>query len=210
MASSYAQQIPVVIWVLSQLRPRTVLDVGKGFGKYAFLAHEYLGIPRDEGTDPTRSMAAQSEIAFDCVDIQPAYMWPHISQLYRNSRVGDITEIYRELSGYDVVLMTDVIEHLEKEKAQAVVRHFLDNGSVLLVTTPKRFFTQDIFQSDWEQHRSHWKPADFATFGGFMDWQTVGPGRVYVLARAHEPILGFGHRPMQRARRLARLVRSEF
>ncbi len=210
MASSYVQQVPTVMWVLGQLKPTTMLDIGKGFGKYAFLAHEYLGIPRDQRPDPTKTLADQSQLTIDAVEIQPDYLWPHIPQLYRNVVVGDITEIYSQFSGYDVVLIADVIEHLTKDQGVEVLQHFVADGSALVISTPKRFFSQDVLQSEWEQHRSFWTPDDFRKIAAFVDWQTIGPGRVYVLAAARREIFGFGNRPVRRARRLVRLVLSDF
>lgn len=207
MASSFVEQIPVVIPALKRLAPKTVLDIGKGFGKYAFLIHEYLGVRENTLPDPTLPLKDQSGVAVDAVEIQPAYMWPHIDQFYRDVHLGDITRIYDTLHGYDVVLMLDVIEHLEREPALAVVKHFIDDGSVLMISSPRVFFHQDIYGSEWESHRSHWKPGDFA-FAPHLDWQASSEGRIYVLANRPCRIKGFGHRPAQRLRRFARLAQD--
>ena len=44
MASSFVSQIPVIVNLVSKLKPRKIIDIGKGFGKYGFLIHEYAGI----------------------------------------------------------------------------------------------------------------------------------------------------------------------
>src|SRR6266498_1250831 len=94
IASSYEQQIPVVLYVVERLAPRTVLDVGKGFGKYGFLIHEYAGIPESRRLDPGKTLAEQSDVVIDAVEIQPDYMFPHLPHLYREVMLGDITELY--------------------------------------------------------------------------------------------------------------------
>ena len=208
MASSYAAQIPMLIYVLRQLAPRTVLDVGKGFGKYGFLIHEQVGIPMSERPDPSRTLSEQSRVAIDAVEIQPDYLFPHLEHIYRRVFLGDIVDLYSDLHGYDTILMADVIEHLEKPNALRVLTHFLDHGASVVIATPKRFFSQSHYGSEWEAHRSHWTPRDFA-WAPWASWQNVGPGRIYLLAPKPRPVIGFGNRPMTRLRRVAGLLRDE-
>lgn len=207
MASSFAEQIPVVAYVLKQLNPGSVLDIGKGFGKYGFLLHEYVGISQETSPDPNLTLKDQSSVVIDAVEIQPNYMWPHIDQFYRTVYMGDIGNLYPQLRGYDVVLMTDIIEHLERDVALRVIKHFLADGSDIVIATPKKFFHQELFGSEWETHRSVWKPSDFA-FAAYRDWQSIGDGRVYLLSATARPLPGFGHSPIQRARRFARLSKD--
>ena len=137
MASSLIEQACVI--VPQELRARTVLDVGKGLGKDAVLIHEYVGISETTTPNPTLKLKDQSSVRVDGVEIQPNYMLPHIGDLYEKVHVEDITEIYPTLTGYDGVLMADVIEHLEREKAIEVVTHFIESSSTVVVSTPHRF-----------------------------------------------------------------------
>jgi hypothetical protein len=130
-------------------------------------------------------------------------MWPHIEQIYDTVYKGDITEIYSTLPAYDIVLMADVIEHIEKQGALRVVEDFLARGAAVIVASPVRFFSQAAFDSEWEQHRSHWRPRDFA-FAPWMEWETFGSGRIYLLANAPERLKFFGSRPYRRVRRLVK------
>jgi SAM-dependent methyltransferase len=208
VASSFSDQIPVIVYLLQQLKPRTVLDIGKGFGKYGFLVHEYVGVPTSAAPDPTRTLAQQSEVAVDAVEIQKTYLWPHIDQFYRKVFVGRIEELYEALGHYDVVLMADVIEHIEKPAALAILRHFLAKGSTIVIATPKDLFHQELYDSPHEQHVSHWRTADFG-FASFVDTQNVGAGRIFLLANKPSYIRGFGNRLLTRIRRVARLMIAE-
>ena len=201
-------QIPVVVHVLQRLAPQTVLDVGKGFGKYGFLIHEYVGIPTDRRPHPQLTLCEQSTVAIDAVEVQADYLFPHLEHLYRKVIEADISDIYSSLSGYDVVLLADVIEHLDRGIAESIVRHFIEDGSAIVITTPKQFFRQHLYQSDFEEHVSHWTPRDF-DFAPYVDWQPVGPGVVYLVCGNRTPIRGFGHGPVTRARRIARLLLDE-
>jgi len=208
MASSFADQIPTIVYLLQALVPRTMLDIGKGFGKYAFLTHEYAGISMHRRPDPSRTLRAQSSVLIDAVEVQPDYMWPHLAQLYRDIRVGDIVDLYAELSGYDVVLMADVIEHIPKPDGAAIVDHFIRDGSAVIISTPKIFFAQTFYDSPTEAHVSHWRPRDFR-FAPYLAWQTVGSGRIYLVSKTPKPVRDFGNRPLTRVRRIARAVKAE-
>lgn len=210
MASSFAEQIPVVLHVLQQLRPVMVLDVGKGFGKYGFLIHEYLGVETTRRPDPQRTLMAQSHVRVDCVECNPDYLWPHLSQFYQHVYQGRIEDLCRELPRYDVVLMTDVIEHLDKPVAEGVLASFFKNGSTIVLSTPTKFLQQDLYGSPDERHRSLWGPHDFWAPNRTVYHQHAGPGTVYVMKAGPLPrIRGFGNDPVTRVRRMARLSVAE-
>lgn len=210
MASSFAEQIPVVLHVLQQLEPRTVLDVGKGFGKYGFLIHEYFGLDSTKRPDPGLTLAEQSRVTIDAVECNPDYLWPHLRQFYRTVRLGRIEELCLELPAYDVVLMTDVIEHLEKPIAEGVLASFFKRGSTIVLSTPTHFLQQDLYQSPDERHRSFWTTRDFCAPNRTVYHQHVGPGTVYVMKLGELPrIRGFGNDAVTRVRRVARLAAAE-
>jgi SAM-dependent methyltransferase len=208
MATSFATQIPVILHVLQKLRPKTVLDVGKGFGKYGFLIHEYCGIDYGVRPKPELTLLQQSSVAVDGVDVNQDYAFPHLPQFYRQMYWGRIEELCEGLPHYDVVLMVDVIEHIDKQKAMAVLRALIDRGSVMVIATPRRFFEQHLFESEAEEHVSFWTPKDFSREFCCL-YQNVRLGRVYVVSRSPLAIPGFGSSPLQRIRRIARAVVNE-
>jgi hypothetical protein len=210
MATSFIEQVPTIIHVLRQLNPRSVLDVGKGFGKYGFLLHEYVGIDHAKRPDPRRTMAQQSRIAIDALDANPAYQWPHVAQFYRHCYLGRVEELCDGLPAYDVVLMADVIEHIEKTAALRVVELFLARGSTLVVSTPRTFFQQELFESAHERHLSFWAIGDFRKADRTVFYQSIGPGMVYVIRSGHMAgIRGFGNDFLAKARRVARFALNE-
>jgi hypothetical protein len=208
MASSFPDQIPVIINLFQILQPRTVLDVGKGFGKYGFLIHEYVGVSSSTAPDPAQTLVQQSDVAVDAVEVQERYLWPHIDQLYRRTFVGKNEDLYSTLPHYHDVLMADVIEHIDKKIGCTILRHFLEANSTVIVSTPKEYFDQKLYASQYEQHVSHWMPRDFG-FSGFMDYQNCGAGRIYLLSATPRALRGFGNRPLTRLRRVARTLLCE-
>jgi 2-polyprenyl-3-methyl-5-hydroxy-6-metoxy-1,4-benzoquinol methylase len=211
MASSFSSQIATIVGLIQMLRPapRRVLDIGKGFGKYGFLAHEYIGIDSKKRPDPSKTLAEQSAIAIDAIESNRDYLWPHVSQIYENVFVGRIEELYANLHGYDLILMLDVIEHIDKKVGSDVLTHFLRDGATLVVSTPNVFFNQDLYESPDERHVSFWTPSDFRSLGAFVDYQNAGPGRVFLLSSQRLDVRGFGRKPIKRLRRLVRQIQSE-
>lgn len=181
MASSFADQIPVIVYVMQQLAPQTVLDVGKGFGKYGFLIHEYVGIDHSRKPVKDHTLQSQSRTVVDAVDANADYDFPHTAQFYRRIYWNDIREVYQALDYYDVVLMIDVIEHLPKADGIMLARQFLNKGSTCVISSPKHFFQQHLFQSKWEEHLSHWAPRDFRELG-HLEYQNTRSGRIYVIS----------------------------
>src|ERR1700726_470932 len=101
-------------------------------GKYGLLVQEYLGINDMVVQEPTRTLAEQSRVVVDAVESESKFLWPHIPHFYRKVHVGRVEEIYQTIGHYEVVLMIDVIEHIDKSKARAMVEHFVSWDSTVL------------------------------------------------------------------------------
>lgn len=208
MASSFSTQIPAIVHLLKTLAPKSVLDIGKGFGKYGFLIHEYLGIDNTKRLNSLLSMSQQSRVKIDAVEVDEDLMLPHLSQFYNKVFFADIFSIYKSLNHYDLILMVDVIEHLEKEKAIGLLNYFVSKGSKIIVATPVDFFNQDLYESEFEHHISHWTFNDFKKIG-FIDCQYFDGGAVYFLSKEKIDIRGFGNSIIKKLRRIARSVKNE-
>lgn len=208
MPSSFSSQIATILHLVSCIKPRKVLDIGKGYGKYGFLLHEYLGIPEDIKIDRTKSMKEQSRLEIDCVEVDEDLLLPHLGQFYREVIVSDIIRSYESLGAYDLVMMIDVIEHLPKADAIKIVKHFVEQGAHVLVATPHDFFEQERNQSVYEHHVSHWKLKDFRGIG-FTDHQRVDAGMIYCISKQPFNYRGFGHSLIKRVRRILRSIKNE-
>ena len=71
MASSNPQAIPVVINLLWNIAPRSVLDIGAGLGKYGVLFREYIELRhRDGGRQQTADsfLWKDRRVRIDCVE----------------------------------------------------------------------------------------------------------------------------------------------
>lgn len=143
MPTSEHRQIPHICDVLVRERPRTVLDVGAGYGKFGVLAREYGGAER-----------------VDAVDANPPRF-----PVYDRVFLGDIRDLDRVLppgpERWDLALFVDVIEHLEKADGLRVLDTLTRRAGRVLVTTPWGFRPQEIPEMPYETHRSGWTLGDF-------------------------------------------------
>lgn len=208
MASSFVNQIPAIVHLVQKLKPSTVLDIGKGFGKYGFLIHEYAGIDNTKKLDPARSMKEQSNISIDAVEVDADLMLPHLSQFYNKVYFDNVLEIYPSLPKYDLILMIDIIEHIEKPGALEMLKQFIRQGSSVIVATPRQFFAQELYESEFERHVSHWSKNDFTAIG-YVNVRYINEGAIYLLTAEPIIIRGFGNRLIDKIRRIARAIKNE-
>ena len=157
MPTSEHWQIPRIVDVLARERPRRVLDVGAGYGKFGLLAREYGGAEH-----------------VDAIDANPPRF-----PVYDRVFLGDLRSIDRlipaEPERWDLALFVDVIEHLEKPDAYRVLDFLVRRCGRVLVTTPWGFRPQEIPGMPFETHRSGWLPWDFRTRYRLISW-SVFPG----------------------------------
>ena len=208
MASSFVEQIPTIIRLIQSLGPKRVLDIGKGFGKYGFLIHEYVGIDNLKRIDPSKTLAELSNLKIDAVEADKDLMLPHLNQIYTTTFAGDVTKIYKDLPSFELVLMIDVIEHLDKGSAVEVLKYFLELNTNILIATPINYFQQELYESDYEHHISHWKLKDFKALG-IVESQYFGDGAVYLLSTRKLNLNNFGNSFYKKLKRIRRAILRE-
>jgi hypothetical protein len=208
MASSFISQVPSIIQLVQKLKAKKILDIGKGFGKYGFLIHEYAGIDNTKKLNPSKFLKDLSTIEIDAVEVDPDLMLPHLQQIYSKIYFGDILTIYKDLKSYDLVLMIDIIEHIAKKEATLLLKYLLLQKSKIIIATPINFFEQNLYESIYENHISHWTPKDFKKLGN-LTVQYFDSGAVYLLSNQKIEIRGFGNSLLKKVRRLARAIKNE-
>lgn len=150
MPSSNLSLAPEALLLIAQSGAKRILDIGPGNGKYGLICREYLG-PQVE--------------RLDAVEAENSYIekFPWLDAIYDKIMIADgstLTE--EELDDYDTVLMFDVIEHIEKDRALELLSRI--NGSVCVIT-PVEFFEQHVDGVPSEDHVSHWTAKDFKDTG---------------------------------------------
>ena len=209
MPSSRWNHIPLVLSVVKQLKPASILDVGVGFGKWGHLFREYLDIVPSE-RDPDRYYRENWKITIDGIEGYAPYITPAHEFFYNNIFIGDMREMLNRLGCYDVIFLGDVIEHVEKSDGVKFLTNCIAHSSkAVVVTTPARWVEQGaICNNELEIHRSLWTPDDFAAVGPCKTVETENAILVSVFTKDGVKMPYFdSHSPRVRKRIYQRIAR---
>lgn len=164
MPSSDPAQIPRVLEVVRALVPRSVLDVGPGFGKYGLLLREYLEF---WGDAPTGVDRASWRTRIDAVEAFGPYVTPLLREVYDEIHLCDVLQLLdvspslRSASrrGWDLILSCDQIEHLAPDDVPRFISLARARCRHLVIVTPKEPSKQgEAFGNPYEVHRSRLDP----------------------------------------------------
>ncbi|MGB9168935.1 MAG: methyltransferase domain-containing protein [Nitrososphaeraceae archaeon] len=132
------------------MKPKSILDIGTGFGKYGVLCREYL-----ELWDGRQKYEFTRRI--DGVEVFGKYITPLHKFVYNNIFSEDIVKLIDRLDfKYELVLLIDVLEHY-KDQGKWLLETILSKSTGILISTPKNPSPQkDAFDNICETHRSRW------------------------------------------------------
>lgn len=155
--------------------PKSVLDIGVGFGKWGMLAREYTDIWN------YRFYKKEWITAVHGIEVHEKYRNP-IWDIYDHITIGDAADILASgiwHKAFDLVLMIDVLEHFEKEKGKTLIKDVMtvtDKFVVSYCNTEQK----DVRDNKYEDHVSTWEDEDFKAYERRL--LTGGPGwGVYLL-----------------------------
>lgn len=159
--------MPLSIWqgmedclqAITEVRPRAVLDAGTGFGLWGHLLRQYLDVWAG------RIQPEQWTARIDGIEIADNRVQAHARYLYSNIYIGDIRELVPARAAevrYDVILYGDVLEHLPKDDALALLKTSIGlAGSLVAVRIPLGDGWRREGREPPDHHRSQWTPDDF-------------------------------------------------
>jgi tetratricopeptide (TPR) repeat protein len=159
--------------IILQLNPASVLDVGCGFGLWGFLCREYLDVFCE------RVQPEQWKVRIDAVEVFEPYIQAHQRALYDSIIVADIRDAAPRLDSYDLIIVGDMIEHLDKAEGMEVLECLYEKAhKALLVNVPigSGWDHPEKHGNPAELHRSEWAVEDFAQFPNHYDAFTLPCG----------------------------------
>jgi 2-polyprenyl-3-methyl-5-hydroxy-6-metoxy-1,4-benzoquinol methylase len=160
MPGSDSSQIPAVLTLVGEANPRSVLDIGVGWGRYGALFR--LTFERGEANISDRN---RWTIRIDGIEVHSKYIGEIQRAVYDNILIGDVNEISESIGSYDAIFLGDVIEHIEKPKAMSLLNRLLVKAERIVVATPNGEYEQGaLLGNEYEAHRSAWHPEDFLKF----------------------------------------------
>ncbi|MCX5770849.1 MAG: hypothetical protein NTZ09_11335 [Candidatus Hydrogenedentes bacterium] len=146
---------------ICSMRPRSVLDVGCGFGLWGFLCREYLDVWCG------RVSPAQWQVRIDGIEVFEPYIQAHQRAVYSNILIKDVREAVKHIDDYDLIIAGDVIEHLDKPDGEAMVEALYNKArKALLINIPlgDGWDHPEAHGNPAELHRSRWHPDDLAQY----------------------------------------------
>jgi SAM-dependent methyltransferase len=176
--SSDFEQIETVVRLLQAADPRSILDIGVGFGKYGFLAREYLEIWPGDGE------YGQWQRRLEGIEAFERYVTPLHRYLYDHVHIGNALDLLPRMTArFDLILLVDVIEHFTAEDGARLLAECERVARNVLVASPRLFFEQEaVFDNPFEEHRSHWDRRALAGEHGF----SLPVGRSWVAVRGQD------------------------
>ncbi len=160
MPTSHLLQLNEIVQLIYLSKPRSLLDVGVGFGKYGVLAREYLELwdGRGKYKEWTRRI--------DGVEIFEEYLTPLHDYIYDNIYLGNALDIIPGLDAtYDLILLIDVLEHFTHDEGLMLLEACRDKSRNFLVSTPKDIGMQeDAFDNPHEAHKFQWQKQHFEKY----------------------------------------------
>jgi len=156
MPSSQPENISTIVKWIDEVDPRSMLDVGVGFGKFGVLAREYTDIRHG------RYEQKEWQVVIDGIEVFSRYCNP-VWQVYNRVYCQDAIELLPHLKNYELILLGDVIEHFSRLEGRAVLDACMRLATkAIIVSTPLGPYPQGaLFGNTHERHQSEWKVADF-------------------------------------------------
>ena len=161
MPTSHPYQLNEIIELIMLTNPKRILDIGVGFGKYGYLAREYLELwdGRENYDQWTRQI--------DGIEVFEKYLTPVHKYIYNTIHIGNALEIVPTLKEqYDLILVIDVLEHFDYDPGLQLLKECLERGRNVIISTPKDVAEQGAaFSNPYETHRFEWAKKHFGPLG---------------------------------------------
>lgn len=152
-----------ILDVLNRHPIQTVIDLGCGEGKLLTLLYEQNKYTKVAGMDisPKSLMIARKKLE---------RVTQHVGE-GENLFIGSLICRDERISGYDAMILSEVIEHFEPERMELVMQNILGEGApkLCLITTPDRDYNTEyeFLQPGNMRHHDHryeFNKSEFASF----------------------------------------------
>ncbi len=153
---NYQNLADVVTWMRAA-DPRSVLDVGVGFGRWGFLVRDFLEVWNGRNNRAAWAVRLVGVEAFE------ANIREHQRLLYDELYIGRAEEFFAQRTErFDLCILGDVLEHFPKPVGQHLLEQALArSGYVLLVLPLGGEWPQgDAYGNAFERHLASWEAAE--------------------------------------------------
>jgi hypothetical protein len=157
MPSSRYEHISDSVSLIVRLQPRSLLDVGCGFGRWGFLAREFCDI------FALRYDKKDWQTQIDAVEVFAGYLCDHHHYIYDNVYIQPIEKFVANMGEYDVIYMGDVIEHIQKAegmKTLQILRQKAKKAVIIALPLGSKWPQGKFLGNAYEEHRAIWTHKD--------------------------------------------------
>lgn len=184
MGTSNWQNIPYCVEILRKYDPKKILDIGVGFGRWGIIAHEFLDVWKE------RNVPKDWKIIVDGIEIHQESISKYHYYFYDNIFFGDAYDVIKNLKNYDLIILGDVLEHFEPQKAMKLLSNCIRKGKVTMLNVPlgDNWVQNERYGNVNERHLSIYEDKDLITKSLierkiFRDFQER-PFGVYIFGRS--------------------------
>lgn len=165
MSTSNWQNISYNIDLVKKLDPKSILDIGVGFGRWGILFREFLEVWGDN------NFKGNWKRIIDGVEIFPEYINSYHDFFYNNIFTEDALEFVKKTERtYDLINCGDVIEHFMKPDAVEFINTCLNKSKYLLINIPigAKWEQGEVNNNKHEKHLSVWEVSDFKKYSNAL------------------------------------------
>jgi len=161
---------PVCKYIL-QRGPKSVLDIGIGFGKWGYLAREYTDVWRN------RIYKNEWETVIHGIEGFGKYITPAIEYIYDEIFIGDAFKILPQLGHYDMIICIAMLEHFSKQEGILFLEECKRHAVFSIFTVPTNPIPRGPKGGNkYQAHKSKWKLNELKRFG-----KTISIGKQWLL-----------------------------
>lgn len=147
-----------ISWVgktLREKKPSKVLDVGIGMGFYGVLVRQMCDWIK---TKENGYLKRNWKTELIGIEVFPNYIQDLQRWTYDKIIISDITKIdISSLGNFDIVLIMDVLEHLNYEDGKRVIKELKKISKLIIISTPCGYVKQiGICGNEHEIHKTGW------------------------------------------------------
>lgn len=170
MPTSWYHVIPDILNLIQQEQPKSLLNIGVGFGKYGLLIRDILELPFE------RYNKNQWTCIIDGVEAFRNYKNPIHDYIYNKIYYDNIIDVIDNLPIYDIILLIDVLEHFTKVEGKFLIQKLCEhiNKSIIISTPLYPDKQKDYIGNVYEEHKSRWYITDFLDFDFSYKYIPIG------------------------------------
>ena len=154
MPTSRSAHVNYLAETVLRLKPKSILDVGVGFGSKGMLFREY--------TDIWSGNYSNWKTQIDGIEIFSSYITKLQEHIYSQIHIGDALDIIPTLGMYDLIYAGDILEHFSVGDGVKFVQLLKEHGRNVVIATPVKVSKQGaVFGNKHEEHLSQWSAEYF-------------------------------------------------